>query len=341
MFPWREPGPPSPRPFLPVPSFSPRVLNSWRALACALGHAATRTAVHATRRAATVTGVAAALLLGDAAAGTPAGATPSAIVAAAVTAAPKTKRKASTAAKTRARKGKTVTRTARRTSSRRSTTRKSAASSASRTRRSRATRRPRPAPGAPTVAALTLPTVDLPTLALAPDGAASNWEAALGATPAPTQSTSSGLAALSRSATSLLDGLVARARSQLGTRYVYGGAAPGAELDCSSFVRYVMEALDVRLPRTANQQARVGRPVPRDATQLRPGDLLTFGRGRHTSHVGIYLGEGRFIHASVKSGQVIETTIERNRSLFRRWQGARRLLAGTDSLASDADDSGG
>jgi cell wall-associated NlpC family hydrolase len=184
---------------------------------------------------------------------------------------------------------------------------------------------------------LEVPVVEVAAPGLAQSAAAS-WEAALafGAPPAAGRAATVGpLAALSRSATSLLDGLVTRARSQLGTRYVYGAAAPGSQLDCSSFVRYVMEALDVRLPRTANQQARVGRPVPRDPSQLRPGDLLTFGSGRHTSHVGIYLGSGRFIHASVKSGRVIETTFDRNTALFRRWQGARRLLAGADTVAGD------
>jgi cell wall-associated NlpC family hydrolase len=170
---------------------------------------------------------------------------------------------------------------------------------------------------------VSVPTVVLPDLTLA-----ANPDAASGGSP---------FTLIARSASSLLDGLVTRARSQLGTRYVYGGAAPDAALDCSSFARYVMEALNVRLPRTANQQARVGTPVPRDVAALRPGDLLTFGSSRRTSHVGIYLGQGRFIHASVKSGQVIETTIERNRSLFRRWQGARRLLAGT--LDGPADSS--
>ena len=186
--------------------------------------------------------------------------------------------------------------------------------------------RPAPQPSADLV---TLPTVVLPDLALAA---------------APNAATNGGnpFTLITRSAGSLLDGLVARARGQLGTRYVYGGADPDNALDCSSFARYVMEALGARLPRTANQQAQVGTAVPRDLTALRPGDLLTFGSGRHTSHVGIYLGEGRFIHASVKSGQVIETTIERNRSLFRRWQGARRLLAGAaDSVSAPPDGSGG
>ena len=157
----------------------------------------------------------------------------------------------------------------------------------------------------------------------------------------PASAASRTLAAITHSASSLLDALVSRARGQLGTRYVFGGAEPGAGLDCSSFARYAMEALGVRLPRTANQQAQIGRPIPRDPSLLRPGDLLTFGSARHVSHVGIYLGQGRFIHASVKHGEVIETTIDRNRSLFRRWQGARRLLAAVDDSAADATPTGG
>ena len=121
----------------------------------------------------------------------------------------------------------------------------------------------------------------------------------------------------------------------------FGGAAPGTELDCSSFARYAMEALGIRLPRTANQQAQIGRPIPRDPNLLRPGDLLTFGSRLHVSHVGIYLGEGRFIHASVKHGEVIETTIDRNRSLFRRWQGARRLLASVPDSLEERGPAGG
>jgi cell wall-associated NlpC family hydrolase len=241
----------------------------------------------------------------------------------------------------RARGSRTASRRERRSEARSARERRGRTRAAARTARRGRTAAREVAVDEPT---LDLPAVALPELAMAasPNAAAAaaamSWEAALagvagGAGSAPATPQPGPLAAWTRSASSLLDGLVARARSQLGTRYVYGGAAPGAELDCSSFVRYVMEALDVRLPRTANQQARVGRPVPRDPSQLRPGDLLTFGRGRRTSHVGIYLGEGRFIHASVKSGQVIETTIERNGSLFRRWQGARRLLAAADSLA--------
>lgn len=143
----------------------------------------------------------------------------------------------------------------------------------------------------------------------------------------------SAFTSIGRSASALLDAMVSRARSQLGTRYVLGGASPGRSLDCSSFARYAMEALGIALPRTAAQQAQVGTPVPRDRSALRPGDLLTFGTRRTVDHVGIYLGEGRFIHASVKSGRVIETTIDRNGQLFRKWQGARRLIASDDTSA--------
>ena len=157
----------------------------------------------------------------------------------------------------------------------------------------------------------------------------------------PTSAVPRALSALTHSAASLLDALVSRARSQLGTRYVFGGAEPGAGLDCSSFARYTMEALGIHLPRTANQQAQIGRPIPRDLNLLRPGDLLTFGSARHVSHVGIYRVEGRFIHASVKHGAVLESTLAHNRSLFRRWQGARRLLAVVGDSAADQGATGG
>lgn len=69
-----------------------------------------------------------------------------------------------------------------------------------------------------------------------------------------------------------------------------------------------------------------------DTSMLRPGDLVTFGSATRAHHVGIYTGAGRFIHASVKAGKVIETSITRMDSpLIREWSGARRLLALSDS----------
>jgi cell wall-associated NlpC family hydrolase len=143
-------------------------------------------------------------------------------------------------------------------------------------------------------------------------------------------------AAFSASAQSLRDSLVSKARGQIGTRYVLGGNAPNRALDCSGLVKYVMGALDVIMPRTANQQAAVGKEVPRDLASMKPGDLLTFGRGKKVSHVGIYVGNGRMVHASTSKRQVIETTITPRNPLIRQWMGVRRLVEGPESRLRDS-----
>ena len=208
----------------------------------------------------------------------------------------------------------------------------------------RTSAKPRPRPHAEVAAGPLLPTLpaafpEIPSaeLLLQPGQTMEQAFATLPIVPAPTEGTDGKpLSGFSASAERLLSAMMSRARSQLGTRYVFGGDDPDKGLDCSSFARFAMEALGIRLPRTAAQQARVGTAVPRDRKLLRPGDLLTFGRGKKVSHVGIYLGEGHFIHASVSSGRIIETTIERNGRLFRRWQGARRLIADNDAKSGSA-----
>ncbi|MFL5579151.1 MAG: C40 family peptidase [Gemmatimonadaceae bacterium] len=130
------------------------------------------------------------------------------------------------------------------------------------------------------------------------------------------------------------DSLVRAARAQIGKRYRYGGVRPETGFDCSGLVRYVMNALSIELPRTAREQAKAGHDleIPRDTAELRPGDLLTFGRKR-TSHIGIYVGEGRFVHASTKAGKVIESKLENPQSsLIRKWRGVRRLVVTGDNL---------
>jgi len=137
----------------------------------------------------------------------------------------------------------------------------------------------------------------------------------------------------SESAHSLRDSLVSVARAQVGTRYVFGGTSPDGGFDCSGLIRYVMGALKVELPRTAAQQARIGDEVSRDPTRLRPGDLLTFGRrgSRGVSHIGIYVGQGRYVHASSVAGRVIESDLSRTGSpLIKAWRGVRRIVAGAE-----------
>jgi cell wall-associated NlpC family hydrolase len=136
----------------------------------------------------------------------------------------------------------------------------------------------------------------------------------------------------SESAHKLRDSLVTVARGQIGARYVLGGTTPKG-FDCSGLVRYVMAALKVELPRTAAQQARIGDEVSTDTTRLRPGDLLTFGfKGkRGVSHIGIYVGQGRYIHASSVAGRVIESDLNRTGSpLIKAWRGVRRVVAGAE-----------
>lgn len=143
-------------------------------------------------------------------------------------------------------------------------------------------------------------------------------------------------AAFSASAQSLRDSVVAKARGQIGTRYKLGGTKPNIALDCSGLVKYVMGALDVMLPRTAQKQATVGQEVPKDLAALKPGDLLTFGRGKRISHIGIYVGEGRMVHASTSKRRVIETRLTERSPLIRQWKGVRRVVDGAGATMRDS-----
>jgi cell wall-associated NlpC family hydrolase len=140
-------------------------------------------------------------------------------------------------------------------------------------------------------------------------------------------------AAFSASAQSLRDSAVARARAQVGKRYRLGGESPERGFDCSGLVRYVMSALGVEVPRVSWQQAGTGLAVARDTSDLRPGDLLTFGRGKRVSHVGIYVGNGRYVHASSMGGRVMEVPLARSGRKVKPWLGVRRLVA--DSLLAE------
>jgi cell wall-associated NlpC family hydrolase len=118
--------------------------------------------------------------------------------------------------------------------------------------------------------------------------------------------------------------LVLGAIGLLGTPYRYGGDHPSSGLDCSGLVRYVAgSVLGVQLPRQAEAISRFGMQV--EAQRLEPGDLVFFNTlGRPFSHVGVYLGEGQFVHAPARQGQVRieQMSLPYWRS---RFNGARRL----------------
>ena len=145
--------------------------------------------------------------------------------------------------------------------------------------------------------------------------------------------------AFSNSAQTLRDSVVQLAKAQIGTRYRRGGQSPERGFDCSGLVKYVMASLHQDVPRTARQQAAVGLAVARDTSRLLPGDVLTFGRGkRGVSHVGIYIGDGRYVHASTAAGKVVETSIDRPHSpLLKMWRGARRVVTDGDTVVAAVD----
>lgn len=144
-------------------------------------------------------------------------------------------------------------------------------------------------------------------------------------------------AALSNSALAMRDSLVAMARAQVGTKYVRGGNTPDRGFDCSGLVRYVMATFQMDVPRTAARQASAGRSVGRDTAQLKPGDLLTFAKGKgRVSHVGIYVGNGRYVHASSVAGRVIESPINRPPSpLVRGWRDTRRVIVAESDTTTE------
>ncbi len=111
----------------------------------------------------------------------------------------------------------------------------------------------------------------------------------------------------------------------LDTGYQFGGRNPEAGLDCSGMVSYIVEQISGRrLPHNAARIAGMTRPIK--ASELRPGDLVFFNTMRRPhSHMGIYMGDGRFIHAPSSRGKV---RIERlDNSYFRpRLDGARTLI---------------
>jgi cell wall-associated NlpC family hydrolase len=128
-------------------------------------------------------------------------------------------------------------------------------------------------------------------------------------------------------------GLIKYALSLIGVNYKYGGLSPETGMDCSGFVSHVfMHAAGLALPHNALAISLAGEKVSRN--ELKPGDLVFFNTLRKAfSHVGIYLGNNRFIHSSSsKTGQV-EISDMTEDYWAKRFNGARRLGFSTLSSA--------
>lgn len=123
---------------------------------------------------------------------------------------------------------------------------------------------------------------------------------------------------------SRMNNLAIYAMSLYDTPYQYGGKSRVNGFDCSGFVQYVFHnSLGLQLPRTSAEMGRLGTAL--DASQLKPGDLVFFNTTRvPNSHVGIYIGENRFVH-SPKTGKAIMLTSLNDRYWSARYNGARRI----------------
>jgi cell wall-associated NlpC family hydrolase len=118
--------------------------------------------------------------------------------------------------------------------------------------------------------------------------------------------------------------LAMQALGHLGIRYKYGGSSPVTGFDCSGLVRYVVsQAVGLVLPRDTRSLSTLGARVSSD--ELQPGDLVFFNTLRKPfSHVGIYVGDRRFVHAPA-SGGAVELVNMSERYWQSRFDGARRL----------------
>ncbi|NOT14151.1 MAG: C40 family peptidase [Methylotenera sp.] len=125
--------------------------------------------------------------------------------------------------------------------------------------------------------------------------------------------------------------VLVNALSLTGIRYKYGGKSPETGFDCSGFVRYVyQQAANLSLPHSARAISQLGKTIPKH--ELKPGDLVFFNTLKSAfSHVGIYLGNNRFIHSPSSGGGV---RVEDMQSSYwqQRFNGAQRL----DGLQEDA-----
>ena len=126
------------------------------------------------------------------------------------------------------------------------------------------------------------------------------------------------------------ESVVATAKEAMGRPYVWGGTgAGGGGFDCSGLIQHAYAQHGIALPRTSREQARHGRAISRKAGSLREGDVLTFSNsGGPVTHVGLYIGDGRFIHSASRGVQVSVLSAQDpyGRWWYNRWVGVRRIL---------------
>ncbi|MFE4714609.1 C40 family peptidase [Paenibacillus sp. NPDC056722] len=131
-----------------------------------------------------------------------------------------------------------------------------------------------------------------------------------------------GIGTNSASADSKMDTVITKT---LGTSYKTGGTST-AGFDCSGFTTYVYKSIGISLPRTSQSQYNAGTSISR--SQMRPGDLVFFNTlGNGVSHVGIFVGNGKFAQSSSSHGVIISSLSEKYWA--DRYIGAKRIMSTT------------
>ena len=134
------------------------------------------------------------------------------------------------------------------------------------------------------------------------------------------------------------DSIGEAARQLLGTRYKWAGTNPAKGLDCSGFVKFVFAKLGIDLPHSSRELATMGGNISKDTSDMRPGDLMFFGKGKRISHVGIYVGDGIMFHASSSNKSVVETPVVKYRPAGGlQWKGVRRMIDTTSTSGGDGN----
>jgi NlpC/P60 family protein len=138
------------------------------------------------------------------------------------------------------------------------------------------------------------------------------------------------LASPQASPETLTDSIIATATDVMGRPYEFGGTGAGGEgFDCSGLIQYAYARHGIELPRRSLEQAGEGRKIERDLKRLAPADILTFSsRGGRVTHVGLYIGGGRFIHSATRGVQisVLSAADPYGRWWYKRWVGVRRIV---------------
>ena len=134
----------------------------------------------------------------------------------------------------------------------------------------------------------------------------------------------------------LIDNIESNAKSFLGTKYVWGATGP-TQFDCSGFTQWVYRDAGINIPRVSRDQAKVGEYVSYE--NLRRGDMVFFDTKKHkkgiVTHVGIYLGNGNFIHASSAAKKVVVYNFNEKPFYKKRFLWGRRVVHENQMYASN------